>query len=500
MKIAMLTNNYKPFVGGVPISVERQAEELVKLGHEVTVFAPEYEEIKGKKTDNKVQNRSRYLRHVLTTNESKTRIETENNRGNCEGSNGENNRGNVEYNNGIRIIRFRTGKRCMENGMVYPRFILREITDIFAEETFDLIHTHHPMFVGPTALYLGRKYQIPVVYTYHTRYEDYLHYLDFFHEDKRFSVIRKWVLSFGKNVVVPQYMRWFTNRCDLVLAPTAGMLRRIRENGTYAQAAVFPTGLEEEFYLEHPQEAAAIREKYLPQGGVLFTTVGRLEEEKNPEFLLEGIVKLKEKCTCKKAVKESTGIEVYDKVQEAGNQIRDCRMKVLIIGDGSMRDALEHRAEEMGIADVVQFLGNISNEQVNRYLQASDLFLFASKSETQGIVLAEAFAAGCPIVAVDASGVEDIVENGVNGFKTAEDVEEWSDKVLEALAEQKYMRERAKITAAGYRSTRLAVYEELLYGQCIAAKMRGQEEEQYEYEADETESFTGRIFRVFKTS
>lgn len=439
MKIAMLTNNYKPFVGGVPISVERQAEELVKRGNEVTVFAPEYgNDGEEKKKGNKIKNRK------------------------------------YEYDNGIRIIRFCTGKQCMDNGMVYPNLILREITDVFANETFDLIHTHHPMFVGPTALYLGRKYQIPVVYTYHTRYEDYLHYLDFLREDKSFPGIRRWVQRLGREEVVPKYMRWFTNQCDLVLAPTEGMQKRIRKNGTHVQTVVFPTGLKEEFYKECTKEAAAIREKYLPQGGILFVTTGRLEEEKNPEFLLEGIVKLKEK------------------MKEA--------FQVLVIGEGSMRAALECRTEELGIADVVRFLGNVSNGQVNRYLQAGDMFLFASKSETQGIVLAEAFAAGCPVVAVDASGVEDIIENGVNGFKTIEDADEWSDKILEALEKREYMKEQAKTTAAGYRSDRLAVYEELLYRQCIEAKAGKQEEEGYEYEEDGTENITGRIFRVFRAS
>ena len=148
----------------------------------------------------------------------------------------------TEYDNGIRIIRFRTGKRCMENGMVYPRVILKEITQVFAEEHFDLIHTHHPMFVGPTALYLGRKYQLPVIYTYHTRYEDYLHYLDFLQENQSFPNLRKWMLKKGRETIVPRYMRWFTNQCDLILAPTAGMQKRIRGNETKVSTAVFPTG------------------------------------------------------------------------------------------------------------------------------------------------------------------------------------------------------------------------------------------------------------------
>ena len=100
MRIAMLTNNYRPFVGGVPISVERQAEELVKLGHEVTVFAPVYgkdeaERAEVKAADDKAPER---------------------------------------------VIRYRTQKRKMDNGMVYPALYPYEITEAFRRESFDCIH------------------------------------------------------------------------------------------------------------------------------------------------------------------------------------------------------------------------------------------------------------------------------------------------------------------------------------------------------------------------
>lgn len=438
MKIAMLTNNYKPFLGGVPISAERQAKELVKLGHEVTVFAPEYEGELPEGQDHLDEN-------------------------------------------GIRIFRYRTSARCMENGMVYPRLILKEITKVFEEESFDLIHTHHPMFVGMTALYLGRKYQLPVIYTYHTRYEDYLHYIGFLKPEGKGRILKQQLLKLGRNVVVPEFMRWFTNQCDLVLAPTAGMQKRIRENGTKTPMAVFPTGLEEVFYLEHPEEAGEIRRNYMgEQDGYMFCTAGRLEEEKNPHFLLKGIRKLKEK---------------MDKTF----------FRVLLIGNGSMTEELKTEAKELGIEEEIVFIGKVPNEQLNCYLQACDAFLFTSKSETQGIVLAEAFAAGLPVVAVEASGVEDIVEDGVNGFRTAEDIDMWTDKILEMLNQREEMSRRAKVTASGYRSVRLAVYEELLYRQCITAKVKesaGEYEEElsYEYKEDRTEHAADGVFRIFKAS
>ena len=144
--------------------------------------------------------------------------------------------------------------------------------------------------------------------------------------------------------------------------------------------------MDDSFYIEDEEKTKTIRRQYLGEekNGHLFCSVSRLEEEKNPIFLLNGIRCLKEKLPFS--------------------------FRVLLLGEGSMRKELEVLAEQMGLSDTVVFLGNISNEDVKQYLYASELFLFASKSETQGIVLEEAMAAGNPIVAVRASGVEDVVK------------------------------------------------------------------------------------------
>lgn len=435
MKIAMLTNNYMPIVGGVPISVERQAGELSKLGHDVTVFAPEYGTEKKEKEEAVPGNRGR-----------------------------------------LRIIRFATGG-SIENGMAVPKLVQKEILQTFREEKFDLIHTHHPILVGTTALYLGKKFDIPVVYTYHTRYEDYLHYLPPFREQDRCTGIRGKLFSIGKEKVVPEYMQWFTNQCDMVFVPTVGMQKRVRQNGTRVPMAVLPTGLKDEFYAERAGEAKDVRKRYLPDGrGFLFCTSGRLEKEKNLEFLLRGVRKLKDKL--------------------------DISFKVLMIGDGSRREVLTQEAEALGILDRVCFVGNVPNEELNRYLQACDVYLFASKSETQGIVLAEAMASGCPVVAVQASGVEDIVRDGSNGFVTEEDTDVWTEKILEIMesGELSIMKRQAKITAESFRASRLALYEESLYRQCIMAKYIEMEDMGYEYQADWQEAASKALPGIFKVS
>lgn len=401
MKIAMLTNNYRPFVGGVPISVERQAHELIRLGHEVTVFAPEYGD---------------------TEEEDRAAQE--------------------------RIVRYHTQRRKMDNGMVYPGVLPGEILRTFRKECYDCIHVHHPMFVGPWALYLGKKYEIPVIYTYHTRYEEYLHYIPCFRVGEKTPALWGRAVEWIRRKVIPAYMKWFAGRCDMVLAPSEGMRQVIKDYGAGTRVEVFPTGLDEEFFRKNEARSAEIRRELGSGKKYLLATVSRLEREKNYDFLLRGIAEVRRK---------------------AGDDFQ-----VLIIGGGSRMTELKTLAEELGISDLVTFTGNIPNHEVKDYLNAADLFLFASRSETQGIVLAEAMAAGSPVVAVHAVGSDDIVEDGVNGFLTEEDEDAWSDRVIEALDEENLerMAAAAVLSAGNYRSSRLARYEEMLYNQCICRKRK----------------------------
>lgn len=407
MKIAMLTNNYRPFVGGVPISVERQAQELVKLGNQVTVFAPMYE------SDDKEQNES--FREKILEDDRKAPE---------------------------RVIRYRSQKKKMDNGMVYPGIYPTEIFKVFEQERFDCIHVHHPMFAGPWALWLGKKYRIPVIYTYHTRYEDYIHYIPCFRINEKSTAVKKKAVEWIQKNVIPSYMSWFCNKCDLVLAPSEGIQRIIKGYGVTAPVAVFPTGLDGSFFRKNGRRSQEIRKQYSQGKKHLLVTVSRLEKEKNYGFLLRGIADLK---------------------RETGDDFH-----VLIIGDGRQKSELKVRASILGIQDVISFVGNVPNDQVKDYLGAADLFLFASKSETQGIVLAEALASGIPVTAVHATGTDDIIEDGVNGFLTEEKEEVWAAKVAEALEAEtnRKMKNAAFISAENYRASRLAIYEEMLYNQC----------------------------------
>lgn len=413
MRIAMITNNYKPFVGGVPIAVERQARALRKRGNEVTIFAPEY---------------------PSGIRETEDREE--------------------------QVVRCKVGRKTMINGMVYPRMINREVLREFRDRPFDCVHVHQPVYAGNVGLYLGKKYDIPVIYTYHTRYEDYLHYVRF---------LRGKVLAReAKERVVPWYMRHFVNCCDMVLAPTPGMKQRIESQGARVPVEVMPTGLEEEFFCRDDAGSAGVRRTWARGKEYLFVTVSRLEEEKNLLFLLEGVRKLKE---------------------QGGGPFR-----LLVIGEGSMEEKLRDRLRAWQMEDCVTLLGEVQNQSVKTYLCAADLFLFTSKSETQGIVIQEALACGCPVVAVRASGVEDAVDNGENGYLTEENTEEWCRAVRRALEEpgRDRMRRAAEKSAEKYRISALAARQEALYRSCV--ERRWMEERAHE-RSRSSEAFS-RLFRI----
>lgn len=390
MRIAMLTNNYKPFVGGVPISIERLSNELRNLGHEVYIFAPTY--------------------------------------------------GNDEKD--PYVIRYRSRKKKLKGIITVPHIFDSTIEEKFSTLSFDLIHVHHPMLMGYVAQYLKVKYNVPIVFTYHTRYEQYLHYIRLYeifqqHSNRvKIRIIRlfeKKIVCRGMENLVTFHNRVFTNHCDLVFVPSYSMRDFLVEQGTKAEIKVVPTGIEKDDFECDLNKVRHIRHKYLEGKDYIFCTVSRLEKEKNILFILEGLKKFKE---------------------AKGNCFR-----LLIIGDGSQRTELEKAAEDLGLKENVIFCGKVEHEEIRNFYHASDLFLFASQSETQGIVLLEAMAAGLPIVAVYGSGVCDVVEDGINGYLTELDVDTWAERIERIVCNEdmrRKMKRKSILIAKEYLSHNIA--------------------------------------------
>lgn len=420
MKIAMMTNNYKPFVGGVPVSVERLTEGLRERGHEVCVFAPEY---KG-----------------------------------------------YEDVYGEDVVRYHSSNRKLKNGMAFPGIWDSRLKEEFEWREFDLIHVHHPMLIGNVAVHLSRTYQIPLVYTYHTRYEEYLHYIDWF-SSKGYG--RQKCMKVCKRLL-PYYMNSYMRKCDLVLAPSVGMRKYIESQEVETPVRVLPTGLDDSAYKEEKEKSGEIRNQILSEKKYLFCTMSRLEKEKNLYFLLR----------CIQSLKKRMGEE----------------FRFMIVGGGDERNELETYARELGIEEVTVFVGEVPNQEVKHYLFASDSFLFASKSETQGIVLSEAMAAGLPVVAVSACGVDDIVKNGRNGFLTEEKEEEFASRIEELVQNKvKYekMKEEARKTAWNYQMSYITTGAETYYRMLLE---RERSVVKYENETCKKKNPVSSVLHLFKAS
>lgn len=411
MRIAMLTNNYKPFVGGVPVSIERLAQGLRLLGHEVYIFAPSYE-------------------------------------------------GQVEE---PYVIRYRSRKKKLKGGIVVPDIMDRTIEYYFSVMTFDIIHVHHPMLVGYIAQYLSKKHKIPIVFTYHTRYEQYLHYLrpynlmqEYYNlnRNNRLGLLSRKLFYNGSQRLVKIHNRIFTNHCSLVFAPTMSMKQYLEENGTETNIEVIPTGLVEEDFTYDKEVVNKIRDKYLVGKKYLLCTISRIEKEKNLHFLLEGLARLK-------------------------NRKGDC-FRLLLIGDGSHKEVIKSEVERLGLVDNIVFTGCLEHGLIRNYCRACDLFVFASQSETQGIVILEAMAAGLPVVAIKATGVNDVVKDGWSGYITEADINEWENKVstiLENTIQRKWMSENCLLEAKQYLAWNIAKKVEMLYENLL---LRQEMEETYE--------------------
>ena len=156
-----------------------------------------------------------------------------------------------------------------------------------------------------------------------------------------------------------------------------------------------------------------LRNTYIGDNKYLFCTVSRLSKEKNLHFFIDGLLELK-------------------------NKIGDC-FNTMVIGDGPLKKELEERVQRLGLHNNVTFIGKVDNKKIKNYYGACDLFLFASKSETQGIVLLEAMASKLPVVAVKASGVMDVVENGVNGYMTNGNEEDWANRIWNIIINDNLM-------------------------------------------------------------
>lgn len=232
----------------------------------------------------------------------------------------------------------------------------------------DVVHTHSPFLLGGVALWMGRALRRPVVFTYHTLYSEYSHYA---------PLVGEWTRP-----LVIAYTTAYCNRCDRVLASVPSVAAMLRDQGVKARIDVIPSvGIEPDEFAGGSAEG--IRESFgLPPAARLLVFVGRLAREKGISLLLRALAQL------------------------------PTDTWLLVLGDGPERLALSVLARRLGVAERTIFGGPCDHGVVVRALFAADLFVFPSQTETLGLVLLEAMAAGRAIVAVRAAASADIVRDG----------------------------------------------------------------------------------------
>lgn len=246
-----------------------------------------------------------------------------------------------------------------------------------------LVHVHSPFVTGWMGMRYARRYGMPLVYTYHTQLEAYAHYIPFEANATRFAAAA--------------LTRTFANQVDAVVVPTPAMATRLRELGVTARLEIVPSGIDvARFSGGRRDEALRSRLGVEPHDRLLLF-VGRLAREKNVELLLRAL---------------------------AG--AADNSLKLVIAGDGPLRHELGHLAAEIGIGASTRFLGSVPRDELPDLYASADAFVMPSVTETQGLVLAEALAAGAYVVAADAPQNRDVlgsagrlVPASVQGFADA---------------------------------------------------------------------------------
>ncbi|MFH0929899.1 MAG: glycosyltransferase [Candidatus Moraniibacteriota bacterium] len=272
----------------------------------------------------------------------------------------------------------------------------RKISEIINKLDLDIIHSQHPNLLGSAAMRWAKKKNIPLIFTWHTLYDRYAHFAPF--------VPQKLAVWFAV-----RNARKYANKCDAVIVPTLSVEKIIKKWGvTNKNITAIPTGVEEEQFANPNRES--VRKKYnIKDDEILLLVVTRLTAEKNMDFLVNTVL----------------GVLRENK-----------KTKFMICGDGNLKDGLMKKVADAELSEKVIFVGIVPDSEKKNYYAAGDIFVYASKSETQGMVLTEAMYSSLPIVAVRATGVKDIVEDGQTGFLVREDKKEFREAVQKLIDDE----------------------------------------------------------------
>jgi 1,2-diacylglycerol 3-alpha-glucosyltransferase len=274
----------------------------------------------------------------------------------------------------------------------------------------DIIHNHHPFVLGEIGVKQARRLKIPAVYTFHTQYDQYAHY---------FPLPKVMVQKIARDRICS-----FARQVDRLTAPAQSVVELLRGYGVESPVTVLPNPIEPGIF-QNP-DPGNVQERYGLAGKRVLLSVGRLGREKNLGLLLRALATLHHDFPM---------------------------LRLIVVGSGPAADSLRQEAAELGIAGKVIFTGRVTDQELPSFFHAADLFIMTSLTETFGIVMAEALAAGIPVVAVTGNGSKDLITPGLNGLLTLNNPQSLAAAIRLLLTDEEQrarMGKAAQQTAARY--------------------------------------------------
>ena len=338
MRIALFTDTYPPFVNGVSTSTFNLANALTARGHEVLVVAPRF-------TDGKMEQI-----------------------------------GNVLYIPGIALKKI--------YGYRVTNFFANKPISIVKKFKPDLIHNQTDFTIGVFARRCAKKLKLPIVYTYHTSYEDYTYYVTHGIMDR-----------FAKRFV-RAYSRDLSGRMTEFITPSEKTKEYMRMAGSDVYVNVIPTGIDFSIFksdkIDQHKLAEFKQAHNIKPNTKVFLILGRIAKEKSMDVSLRSIA-------------------LYH------NKHPEVDIKVIVVGQGPFKEELELYAEELGISNLTDFIGEVGCLEVPFYYHLCDIYTSASITETQGLTFMEAMAAGKIVLARFDSNLTGTITNGKTGFFFTDD-------------------------------------------------------------------------------
>ena len=371
MRIGIFSDTYPPFINGVSTSIRMLEDELRKKGHTV---------------------------YIVTVNSESMKYKQE---------------GQV-----LRIPGVPTGIYDYRLTSFYPF----KAFNIIKEWNLDVIHTQTEFGVGTFARVIGKQLDIPVVHTYHTMYEDYVHYITKGHFKSSSKKIVEYITKFYCDKTIKE-----------LIVPTKKTYDLFKQKYKFDRNVhIIPTGINvENFYKENtdPREIEKLKKKLgIKENEKTLLYLGRIGKEKSVDFIIENHVKILEK-------------------------FPNC--KLIIVGDGPDIDEYKELVKSLEINNKVIFTGKVPWEETKLYYNMADIFVTASKTETQGLTVVEAMAASTAVVAVDDESFNTTVIDDLTGylFNTKEEYIEAIEKLLSSDELIERMGNQGRINSLAYSSS-----------------------------------------------